>query len=116
MVTSTKPVKNYKVITDASQRTLFINYEGYAIVPSIEDKPFCMSQTINMLLDVGSVTRIVFKQREDFVYDGAQADALSELASLIKDLIERDRILDLSSMNRCLLASMAEFYKHTGHV
>ncbi len=101
MVTSTKPVKNYKVITDASQRTLFINYEGYAIVPSIEDKPFCMSQTINMLLDVGSVTRIVFKQREDFVYDGAQADALSELASLIKDLIERDRILDLSSMNRC---------------
>jgi archaeal flagellar protein FlaI len=106
MVKNTEaPVKNYKIVTDANQKTLFINYEGYAIVPSIEDKPFCMSQVINLLMDLGAVTKVVFKQREDFVYDGAQAEILSELAQFIRDIIERDHVLDIGSMNNCSVCS-----------
>ena len=87
--TNEKTQKNYRIISEGNQKTLLINYEGYAIVPSIEDRPFCMAQVINLLLDVGSVTQVAFRQREDFIYDGAQAEALSELAEFIKGLLER---------------------------
>ena len=99
--TEKKPQKNYRIVAEGDQKTLFINYEGYAIVPSIEDKPFCMAQVINLILDVGSVTQVVFRQREDFIYDGAQAEALSALAEFIKNLLEQDKILDGTSLGGC---------------
>jgi archaeal flagellar protein FlaI len=94
--TSTKT--NYKITTDTGQKTLRINYEGHVIVPNIEESAFCMSQLINILLDVGEVKQIVFIQREDFIYDGIQADMLSQLATFIKDLIERKKVLDANTL------------------
>ncbi len=85
--------KDYVVVTEGEQRVLKIDYEDKAEVPSLENSPFCMSSTINILMKTGSVDRIEFKQREIFVYDKAAVDALYEIAELIKELSEEKNVL-----------------------
>jgi archaeal flagellar protein FlaI len=99
--TEQKKSKHYQIISEADQKTLLINYDGYAIVPSIEDKPFCMSQVTNLLLEVGHVTQVVFRQREDFIYAGTQAEALTEVADFIKELMEHENIFNNISLGSC---------------
>jgi archaeal flagellar protein FlaI len=94
----TKTEKNYKVISDAGQKILRINYEGHVITPSIEDKPFCMSQVINLILEEGAVTQIVFSQREEFIYEEVQSKMLSEVAGLVRELIEQERVLESTTV------------------
>jgi archaeal flagellar protein FlaI len=94
----TKIEKNYKVLSDAGQKILRINYEGHVITPSIEEKPFCMSQVIHILMEEGAVTQIIFTQREDFIYEEVQAKMLSEVAELIKELIQQERVLETTTL------------------
>jgi archaeal flagellar protein FlaI len=95
------PPKLYRVISDAGQKIIQINYNSHAIVPSIEDSAFCMSQLINFLMEVGDVTQVVFTQREDFIYDGVQAHMLSELARFTKQLLNEKDVLNKSKISDC---------------
>jgi len=86
--------EQYKLVEEAGEKVLKINYTKSIITPSIEESPFSMAQVINYIMEVGAVSRIVFIQREEFVYDETETKLLVEIATLIKDLIYRKRILD----------------------
>jgi archaeal flagellar protein FlaI len=100
--------KKYKIIEEAGEKILKIDYTKNVITPSIETNAFTMSQTINYILDAGAVTRIIFSQREEFVYDESETKLLVELADLIKDLIYRKKILDEKNIGS--LASCPKCY------
>ncbi len=79
----------YDVIREGEDIILRVDCEGCPFFPSLEDEPRLMSMTIDMLAEVGAVTKIVFVQKRDFEYDESQVALLSELASVYKNLVRQ---------------------------
>ncbi|MBS3176105.1 type II/IV secretion system ATPase subunit [Candidatus Woesearchaeota archaeon] len=80
----------YEIIREGEDVILRIDYEGYVIVPSIEDNAIVMARTLDVLTEVGHVTRIVFVQKRDYEYEGMQVELLLEIAEVYKRIIKMD--------------------------
>jgi hypothetical protein len=74
----------YELVKEGEDRILRIDYEGCTFSPSLEDNSLCMSKTIDVLMEVGVVTKILFTQKRDYEYDYFQTQLLMEIAGLLK--------------------------------
>lgn len=83
---------SYSVEREGADVILKIKYEKIPQAPSIEDDPITMARTMNTLLEVGRVTKIVFTQQRDYEYDYEQVKLLTEIAQLYNRLA-KDREL-----------------------
>ena len=97
------PVSGYEIIREGEDIILQLNYEGYAILPSLEDSATVMERTIDILLEVGRVTKIVFVQRRDYEYDTEQAELLLDIANAYKRIIK----MNLSFANLAIKTSQS---------
>src|SRR3989338_6817764 len=70
----------YDVLREGEEIILMIDLEQYPEVPSLEDDPVCMSRTIDILSETGSVTKIVYTQKRNYEYDYEQALMIQEIA------------------------------------
>ena len=77
---------SYDVIREGDDSLLSIDLELYPLIPSLEDDTTCMSRTIDILTEAGSVTKIVFTQKRNYEYNYAQTQMLREIASIYKAL------------------------------
>ena len=75
-----KKCGSYEVERTGEEIVLQINYENCPYIPSLEDNPICMSQTVDVLIEVGNVTKLIFSQKRDFEYDYDQSQYLVEIA------------------------------------
>ncbi|MBI4149902.1 type II/IV secretion system ATPase subunit [Candidatus Woesearchaeota archaeon] len=82
-------VWKYEVIREGEDVILRIDCERLARVPSLEDDPLYMAKTIDILLEVGQVTKIVFFQKRDFEYDIDQTQLILEIANLYGMLLRQ---------------------------
>ena len=57
-----KPKESFEVIREGEDTILRIEYDDTAGIPSLEDSPTCMASTMDRLIEVGNVTKIVFHQ------------------------------------------------------
>ena len=57
-----------------------------------------MAKTIGILLEVKTVTKIVFYQKRNFEYDYSQTLLLSEIAKLYRDLSKRKEVFSYSAL------------------
>jgi len=89
---------SYDIIREAGEVVLRINLDKYPYTPSLEDDPVCMSKTIDILLHVGEVTRIVYYQKRDYEYDYSQVQFLLEIARLYSRLSRQREIIGYSAM------------------
>ncbi|RMF55239.1 hypothetical protein D6745_02800 [Candidatus Woesearchaeota archaeon] len=97
LFTKRGPTK-YDILREGEETILRINYEDYPWYPSIEEDPFCMSDTCNKLAEVGNVTKIVFSQKRDFEYDYNQTQILMEIAKLYNYLIKQKDMFSWQNM------------------
>ncbi len=89
---------SYDVIREAGEVILRINLDKYPYTPSLEDDSVCMSKTIDILLQVGEVTRIVYYQKRDYEYDYSQVQFLLEIARLYNRLVRQKAITGYAAM------------------
>ena len=59
----TKKPFAYDVLKEGEEAILLIDLEQYPHIPSLEDDPVCMSRTVDILSEAGTVTKIVFAQK-----------------------------------------------------
>lgn len=90
---------DYEIIREGEETTLRINYEKYFKIPSIEDDSLCMSSTIDLLVKVGTVTRIVFYQKRDYEYDFDQVQLLNEIARLFNMLARQKNLFSYEALS-----------------
>ena len=83
----------YRIREEPGQRILEIDYSKTIRSPSIENNETVMADTINKLIKVGHVTQIEFKQQEDILYPADQTQLLTELATMIQDLVDNAKVL-----------------------
>lgn len=88
---------SYDIIREGEDVILQINCESYTKVPSLEDDPLAMSKTVDILNEVGTVTKIVFFQRRNIEYDYSQIILLKEIADLYKRLLREREILSYNA-------------------
>ncbi len=101
---------SYEVAREGEEVTLLIDLEEYSRVPSLEDDPACMSKTIDILIEVGVVTKIVFAQKRNYEYDYNEVLMLREIADIYVLLTKRK---DLLSYNALMAGPACS--KYAGH-
>lgn len=79
----------YDILREGDETILMIDMEQYPHIPSLEDDAVCMSRTVDLLAEVGNVTKIVYAQKRNYEYDSSQAVLIQEIAHLHSQLAKR---------------------------
>ncbi|MFW5704203.1 MAG: ATPase, T2SS/T4P/T4SS family [Nanoarchaeota archaeon] len=92
--------KDFEVVKHGVESILKINYLGKENFPSIEDSGFVMQDAIRKLIQVPSVTKIIFIHNKNYEYDFNQIHLLREIAEVYnllskqKDLFTTGNLAD----------------------
>ena len=93
-----KKDSSYEIIREGEDVILRVNYENSTHFPSLEENPLIMSKTIDSLIEMGDVTRIVFYQKRDYEYNSDQTEILKEIANLYKALVKQKQLFNYTSL------------------
>jgi len=94
---SKKPF-SYEIVREGEETILMIDLEEYTRIPSLEDNPICMSKTCDLLIEAGTVTKIVFTQKRNYEYDYHQTSLIQEIARLYQQLTKRKDFFSYSGL------------------
>ena len=85
----------YEVVREGGEDVMYINCNPCNHFPSLEDDPLCMLRTIDKLASEQKVSRLVFNQRKNYIYDYNQTQILLEIANLYSHLTKQKNILGI---------------------
>ncbi|HLG23924.1 MAG TPA: ATPase, T2SS/T4P/T4SS family, partial [Candidatus Nanoarchaeia archaeon] len=88
----------YDVVREGEEIILIIDLEQYPHIPSLEDDEACMARTVEILAEIGSVTKIVYVQKRNYEYDFDQTLVLVEVAKIYTLLAKKKDLFDYSDM------------------
>ncbi|MBW2963816.1 type II/IV secretion system ATPase subunit [Candidatus Woesearchaeota archaeon] len=88
---------DYEIVREGEEKVLRISCEECGFPPSIEDSKMAMAKTVELLMEIGGVTKLVLTQKRDYEYDYHQVSLLNEIAQLHKKL-GKDERLNYSSL------------------
>ena len=83
---------------ETSDGTIRINCSGCIFGSSIEDFDVCMAKTIDKILEVKKVERIILAEKIEHEYDYEQTKLLAEIAKVYDKLLREEKILNFSRM------------------
>ncbi len=87
----------YKIERIGGETTLKIDYSNVPKLPSIEEDPICMANTIELLAKNPQVVRIIFYQQREYEYDYSQTKILKEIAMIYRNLSLKASIISYSN-------------------
>lgn len=102
MVTKGIPSCGYEIVKEGQEEVMRVNCNQCSYLPSIEDSAICMARTIDKLVEVPSVSRIILNQRRNYGYDYEQTQMLVEIANLYNHLIKQKKVLSFAAMGSSL--------------
>ncbi|MEK6983493.1 MAG: type II/IV secretion system ATPase subunit [Nanoarchaeota archaeon] len=94
----TKKPFSYDILREGEEIILSIDMEQYPHVPSLEDDPVCMSRTVDIMAEAGTVTKIVYLQKRNYEYDYNQTLMMQEIAKLYFQFTKRSDVLRYSNL------------------
>jgi len=89
---------SYDLIREGEETILRIDCEALTYIPSLEDSEITMSKTIEILIETGTVSKIIFVQKRDYEYDFYQTQLLLDIANLFKSLSKRKDLFSYAAM------------------
>ncbi len=87
------PLYAFEVQRESGENVLYVNYLGSPIVPNLADSADVMGKTVELLIENPQVTKVVFVQQRNYVYDFSQISLLQEVAQLYVYLTKQEKIL-----------------------
>ncbi len=94
----TKKPFSYDIIREGEETILLIDLEQYQQIPSLEDDEVCMSRTVDILAESGSVTKIVYTQKRNYEYDFNQTQMMQEIAKLYTQLAKQRDVFSYGNL------------------
>ena len=88
----------YDIVREGEEIILLIDLEQYPHIPSLEDDPVCMSRTIDILSEVGIVTKIIFTQKRNYEYDYNQTLMMQEIAKLYAQFVKKRDLVSYANL------------------
>ena len=108
-------VCGYEIQRQGEDTILRVNCDGCINSPSLEDNPECMARTIEKLIHIRNVTKIVFFQKRDYEYDFDQTTMLTEIAGFYSSVI-RQGILKYNSISSGYAQDLDKKYADLQHM
>ncbi|MEK6874288.1 MAG: type II/IV secretion system ATPase subunit [Nanoarchaeota archaeon] len=105
----------YQIIREGDEIVLRVNYEGTVMIPSLEDSDIVMTRVVDIISEVGRVTKIVLSQKRDYEYDYVQVLQIFEIAMLYKDFV-KERFVKEDLIDRSCPYAQTEFSKRYAEV
>jgi len=96
------PLYSYEITREEGQQVMYINYLGAPFVPNLADNSDIMARTVDMLGESPNISRIVFVQQRNYVYNSTVTFMIQEISNLFTYLNKQEKILSpfkLSVMN-----------------
>ncbi len=90
----------YEIRREGEDIIARVNCEECPFFPSLEDESRLMGITMNILIEAGTVTKLVFVQKRDVEYDYDQVQLLTEIANIYKQL-SKQLLYALSVKQEC---------------
>lgn len=87
---------DFEVIPEGEENILYIYVEDIPLTPSIEDSALVFAKTLDIVLQVSNITKIIFTQQRDYEYDFNQARILLEIAELYKKFYKQKNLFAYS--------------------
>ncbi len=84
-----------EVLVEGSEQVLRVDANSWSYSPSIEDSALVMGYVIDKLVEIPGVSRIVFNQRRNFIYEYDQVKILVEIAQIYGHLVKGKKIFSL---------------------
>ena len=108
----------YDVLREGEEIILMIDLEKYPHIPSLEDDEVCMSRTIDILAEVGVVTKIAYAQKRNYEYDYDQTSIIQEIAKLYSQLSKRKDLFGYGGLmaDPSCTRWIAQWYAHLQNV
>ena len=91
---------DYDIERERGDINLAINTIGCTFYPSLEDNEECMEKTINILIETGAVTSIIFQAERNYIYPFEQVRLLNEIAETYVYLIKEKEILSKKTLGK----------------
>ncbi len=85
-----------ELIREGGENVLYINYFGSLTLPDLAKDAITMEKAFDLLLENPNISRMVFVQFKNYVYDIQQIALLSEFTSLYNYLIKQLQVLSPS--------------------
>lgn len=85
--------QGFEIIEEGEDVILKVDYDKEITIPSLEDSESCMARTMEILTQVGEISKIIFYQKRDYEYNQAQTSLLKEMAHLYKRLYQKKDIM-----------------------
>jgi len=84
---------NYEIIREGQEEVMKIDCVKCTYPPSLENNAICMARTVDKLIEVPSVGRIIFSQTRNYEYDHEQTRMLLGVANLYVYLTRQKNLL-----------------------
>ncbi len=91
--------KDYVIEREGTEVNLIIKWKDPTSYPSLENNPVAMENTVNKIIEAGSVTSVIFEAERNYIYPLAQAQLLNELAALFIKLVKEKRVLSIDVLS-----------------
>jgi len=90
-----KKEEPYEIIKEGKEEVMKVDYRGKSFPPSLEDSKLCMADTVDKLIQVPRVTRVIFSLMKNYQYDSDQVSMLREIANLYNHLTKQKKVFSL---------------------
>ncbi|MEM3405551.1 MAG: ATPase, T2SS/T4P/T4SS family [Candidatus Pacearchaeota archaeon] len=87
------PLYSYEIVRETGIDVAYVNYMGSSLIPNISENKESMEKAISLLIENPKISRIVFVQQRNYVYDFNQISLLNEIARIYIHLVKQERIL-----------------------
>jgi type IV secretory pathway ATPase VirB11/archaellum biosynthesis ATPase len=82
-----------EVMREGGQDVMYINYLGHPSVPNLADSAMIMARTMDSIIENTKISKLVFVQQRNYVYDFNQTGMLIEIAQLYTFLTQQEKVL-----------------------
>lgn len=79
---------------------LIVNCSNCIFGSNIEDFDVCFAKTVDKIVEIGKVNRIVFSGVREYEYDYEQTKIIAEIAEVYDKLVNRKKILSYSTLGQ----------------
>ena len=89
--------KEYDVVKEGEGEILKINANSWPYPPSVEENGVVMVRVIDYLAEFPAVSRVIFNQKRNFIYDREQTQMLIEVALLYSHLSKQKSLISMGN-------------------
>lgn len=98
MGATNKKVCDYELLEEGGETVCRVNCLGCPYGASIEENEECMGRTIDKILEIEKVDRVVLAESMENEYGIDSTRMLSEIARLIKDIVEGGKLYSMENL------------------